>query len=85
MNESREHYLAMAAYIRKHGFSPDVGEPGGCGCFLRASEQVNKDVHPATLSTEIVHDFSESCLELDGWTKRDAIAACEIAADLVTP
>ena len=85
----REMYLAMAGWFRLHGFSPEFGRvgSGACGCFLRAFEELD---HPdITFLADIVGGLSlmmdADRLRNAGWIEGstdDAIAACEIAADL---
>ena len=91
-----EKLRAMAAYIRKNGFSPRFrhGE-STCGCFLRASYELfntmqDKDCPGYRTLLEVVgtEDMDYGTLFEAGWIKAvestaDAAAACEIAADLV--
>lgn len=84
----------MAAYIRKHGFSPKFEQSEGSkrGCFCHAWGQVRPSRGgPSVLIggplQELVGGcYSESLLRRAGWTgpevTADAAAACEIAADL---
>ena len=89
-----ERLRAMAAYIRKHGFSPEVGGGNGPRCFVGAWSSV-ADECISILRTDagqmlreiVVDDKSVGAGDLirAGWTEGctdDAAAACEIAADL---
>jgi hypothetical protein len=82
----REMYLAMAKWLRVHGFSPSFRTVEGCGCFLCAIDAVEIGcVTRNTLRDVIGGNFGESMLKANGWTEGctdDAVAACLIAADL---
>ena len=89
---------AMGEYIRKKGFSPELGLGCKCGCFMRAycvltvgpdgAHQMftGSPVHLA-LRDVIGCGYHEYELERHGWTRGctdDAAAACDIAADLLS-
>lgn len=88
---------AMGKYIRKHGFSPEYTVLGtDCGCFWHAACVVGDDIPQRVMAMHVLADvtgtnwFSERELRAAGWVKDrsatlDAAAACEIAADLLTP
>lgn len=82
----RAMYLAMAEWLRAHGFSPRMDTYVGCGCFLRAAEGAANTWRDLSILRNIVGGFSEDDLRAFGWTGRrctdDAVAACLIAADL---
>lgn len=92
-----ESYQKMAAHIRGSGFSAYLrgGERGQCGCFIRAyfathpgCKYQSIDNMRALLDVTGVANFEEHTLMRAGWDESatlDAAAACEIAADLVTP
>lgn len=82
----------MARYIRKHGFSPMIGDHGGPRCFLgawgSAGGRLSMDdpfADAGALNSVLCIPTDTRTLRDCGWTKRDAAAACEIAADLETP
>lgn len=75
---------AMRAYIAEHGFSPRLGIDGECRCFLGASDSAVGyfiEGSPALLYLQCELDVPTGLheLERDGWTKRDALAALDIA------
>ncbi len=87
-----------AAYIREHGFSADAGSDGNCRCFVGALDSVRteglsawRDDNPARVALmPVIASDSYSAVDLSraGWTEGctdDAVAALEIAADLVAP
>lgn len=91
---------AMGEYIRKHGFSPAWSEDywgrSKCGCFRHALEELgicSYDAGKLVLEklAEIVGTdslFDDADLRANGWTAgktADAVAACDIAADLLAP
>lgn len=85
---------AMATYIRAHGFSPMYSDRNGCGCFAHAARQVNGSAYlPYPLMNTIcavigAQNLMPEALRATGWTlgqTDDAAAACDIAADLLTP
>lgn len=87
----------MAKHIRKYGFSPNLYEVAEreCGCFLNAYGRVTgrarNFVNPRAVDAVLRiagANVSSADLEDKGWTRgatEDAAAACEIAADLVSP
>ena len=90
--KTSEALYAAARYIRKHGFSPEWNPRGKCGCFVHAIHAVgtsgNRDYTPAVVIAVRVCRVIGCSVDADdlreyGWTtKRDAAAACEIAADI---
>ncbi len=91
----RDTLLKMARHIRKHGFSPKLADEDGCGCFVSASIACGEMSAESFSTMERLHDvvgtagwFGVDGLIAAGWTEGctdDAVAACEIAADLATP
>lgn len=82
---------AMGEYIRKHGFSPEYCTVSGAGCFIRAYDEIREsDYRVASKVLEIAGAtfVTTEILKNAGWTEGctdDAAAACDIAADLLTP
>lgn len=84
-----ELYYGMARYISKHGFQYALGVDGGPRCFIGTRCSVangygNEDDFYNGELPEIVGNFGCASLKQRGWTKRDAIAACEMAGDIAT-
>lgn len=81
-------YRLMAYYINANGFSPEYQTGERCGCFLHAAIAVPGTAELNALRAIVGGSFHEYSLVKAGWTarhKKDAVAACLIAADLVTP
>lgn len=92
-----ENLRARAAYIKRHGFSPFLGDAAGACCFIgsgsfpRGRERTRDDAIDDWLALEFLRDhilggvavvFASSTLEDGDWTTRDAVAALEMAADI---
>lgn len=85
----REMYLGMADWFRGHGFTPHLVDSSGCGCFLFARSRT-LEREPIKFDYNELRDvvgsgFEHHALQRYGWIDGctdDAIAACEIAADL---
>lgn len=80
----------MAAWIRKHGFTPEIYKDGDldCGCFINAAWRTGVSIVPNMLYGVVGEDLGESGLRAAGWDETatdDAAAACLIAADLCAP
>jgi hypothetical protein len=85
---------AAADYTREHGFSPELGEPGGPRCLFGSLQTVARmpprewSTLDAWLSAENIlgsitgSDVSVCRLQRDGWNTDDAVAALTIAADI---
>lgn len=92
----REMYLAMAKWLREHGFTHRWSPSDRCGCFARAApgpSDITGHMPTARLRWPIllgvlgVEDLWDDTLSEAGWTEGctdDAVAACLIAADLAT-
>lgn len=77
----------MARYIRRHGFSPGIGEENCPRCFIGARSSVgdletNVLTSTAALCGVLGVPLDSGRLRDHGWTTQDAAAACDIAADL---
>lgn len=83
MKQSEQLYR-IAGYIKRYGFDFHGGDHGGPRCFAGASDSIGG---PHMLSTtplwqDMKIDLWASVLRREQWTKRDAIAACEMAGDI---
>jgi hypothetical protein len=86
----RKTYLDAADYVREHGFSAHFDTHGGPCCFIAAIACVVGGLNERwdRASDGPLNDVAEygcDSIKRHGWTKNDAIAAFEIAADLATP
>lgn len=86
---------AIGDRIRKEGFTPDFNEEFGRCCFVAARIRENLYGDSADVALNAIKDIViglnssfDAHLNVLGWTKGctdDAAAACDIAADLLTP
>jgi hypothetical protein len=92
MNQRRA-YLDARDYVLEHGFSARLNLEGYPRCFIGTlaavvDGSVTPFINPGSPLREI---FPDDCwadtfrLEEEQWTREDAAAAFEIAADLATP
>ena len=94
MNEERL-LRATAVSMRKGDFDPVYTRGPGCGCFVyhldeaakknRVSDRLWFEARSrvfSLISSDSWPAFSSTKLRQEGWTKDDAVALLEIAADL---
>lgn len=89
-----ELYRGMADWFRTHKFTPAYGDGRTCGCFIHAARDLAGTRFLCSWDLPILldiiggKDFEDETLYVRGWTgpecTDDAIAACEIAADLAS-